>query len=71
MLRPDELRQLARDRDKRGREEPRRANRTPEGAENNRRAARERYQRMSPEDRANYNQRITDRRRQRNQEGRE
>lgn len=39
--------------------------RTPEGAENNRTLARERYRRMSPEDRANYNLRCSERRQQR------
>jgi hypothetical protein len=42
--------------------------RTAAGAEANKTAARERYRRMSPEDRASYNQRITDRRRARAQE---
>ena len=39
--------------------------RTPEGAENNRTLARERYRRMSSEDRANYNLRCRERRQQR------
>jgi hypothetical protein len=60
MFRPDDVRQIVRE--KEADRERRQTRRTPEGEEANRKAARERYQRMSPEERSNYNDRCSERR---------